>query len=55
MRHTFTTRMCEANINMKVMQDVLGHADAETTMNIYAEAQKDFKISELEALNEFYS
>lgn len=41
LRHTFTTRMCEAGVNIKVMQDILEHADAETTMQIYAEATKD--------------
>ena len=40
---------------MKVMQGVLGHADVETTLNIYAEAQKDFKVAELENLNTFYA
>lgn len=29
------------------MQEILGHADAETTMQIYAEATKDLKKSEL--------
>lgn len=43
LRHTFTTRMCEAGVNIKAMQDILGHADAETTMGIYAEATKDLK------------
>lgn len=47
LRHTFTTRMCEAGVNIKAMQDILGHADAETTMDIYAEATKDLKRAEL--------
>ncbi|MCY6356617.1 tyrosine-type recombinase/integrase [Clostridium sp. ZS2-4] len=47
LRHTFTTRMCEAGVNIKAMQDILGHSDAETTMDIYAEATKDFKRAEL--------
>jgi integrase len=47
LRHTFTTRMCEAGVNIKAMQDILGHADAETTMDIYAEATKDLKKAEL--------
>ena len=47
LRHTFTTRMCEAGVNVKAMQDILGHADAETTMDIYAEATPDLKRAEL--------
>ena len=46
LRHTFTTRMCEAGVNIKVIQDTLGHADVSTTLNIYADATKDLKRSE---------
>ena len=45
LRHTFTTRMCEAGVNIKVIQDTLGHADVSTTLNIYADATKDLKRS----------
>ena len=34
LRHTFTTRMCEAGVNVKVIQDTLGHKDISTTVNI---------------------
>ena len=30
LRHTFSTRMCEAGINVKVIQDTLGHQDIST-------------------------
>jgi hypothetical protein len=39
--------MCEADVNIKAMQEILGYVDAETTMDIYAEATKDMKKSEL--------
>lgn len=54
LRHTFTTRMCEAGVNIKAMQEILGHADAETTMDIYAEATKELKKSELINFEEFF-
>lgn len=38
LRHTFCTRFCENETNLKVIQDIMGHADISTTMNIYAEA-----------------
>ena len=54
LRHTFTTRMCEAGVNIKAMQEILGHADAETTMDIYAEATKDLKKSELINFEDYF-
>lgn len=55
LRHTFTTRMCEAGVNIKAMQDILGHADAETTMNIYADATSDLKELEMKNFGQFFS
>ena len=40
-RHTFASRFCENETNIKVIQEVMGHADVSTTMNIYAEANPD--------------
>lgn len=42
-RHTFCTRLCECESNLNVIQDIMGHADIQTTMNIYAEATKQAK------------
>jgi len=36
-RHTFCTRFCENETNIKVIQEIMGHSDITTTMNIYAE------------------
>ena len=38
LRHTFATRLCEVETNLKVIQYVMGHKNIETTMDIYAEA-----------------
>ena len=38
LRHTFATRLCETETNLKVIQSVMGHASIETTMDVYAEA-----------------
>ena len=46
LRHTFTTRMCEAGVNIKVIQDALGHSDISTTLNIYADVTKELRKSE---------
>lgn len=55
LRHTFTTRMCEAGVNVKAMQDILGHADAETTLQIYADATKDLKKAEMINFEEYFN
>ncbi len=54
LRHTFTTRMCEAGVNIKAMQDILGHADVETTLDIYAEATKDLKKAEMINFEDYF-
>ena len=40
LRHTFCTRLCENETNLKIIQDIMGHKDISTTMEIYAEATK---------------
>lgn len=44
LRHTFCTRFCENETNLKVIQEIMCHADISTTMNIYNEATKEKKI-----------
>ena len=51
LRHTFTTRLIEQNVNIKVVQDVLGHKDVKTTLDVYADVTKDLKKKEFEELN----
>ena len=43
LRHTFCTRFCENETNIKVIQEIMGHADIKTTMDIYNEATLDKK------------
>lgn len=50
-RHTFATRLCEHESNLKVIQSIMGHADITTTMNIYAEATKDRNVITAEVIN----
>ncbi len=37
LRHTFCTRLCENETNLKVIQSLMGHKDIQTTMDIYAD------------------
>ena len=55
LRHTFCTRFCEVEANIKAIQSIMGHANIETTMDIYAEATKDKKIESIKDLSTHYS
>lgn len=52
MRHTFTTRLVEAGVNLKVVQDTLGHKDFSTTMDIYTDVTRELKRGEFDDLQE---
>lgn len=51
-RHTFATRLCENESNVKAIQEIMGHADIETTLNVYAEATKAAKQKAIDNLQE---
>ena len=53
LRHTFATRLIEAGINIKVIQETLGHTDIKTTLNIYTDATEDLKGLEFGKLNDY--
>lgn len=52
LRHTFATRMCEAGVNIKAVQSIMGHADIAMTMDIYTDATEDFKRREIESFEQ---
>ncbi len=37
MRHTLCSRFCENEMNVKVFQEIMGHVNVETTLDIYIE------------------
>ena len=53
LRHTFTTRLCESDVNVKIMQEVLGHANIQTTLDIYADITEEFKHHTFGKLDDF--
>lgn len=55
LRHTFTTRLCEEGVNIKVIQDILGHKDISTTLDIYADVTKDLKRKEIVTFENRYA
>lgn len=54
LRHTFATRALENGFDIKVLADILGHADASTTLNKYAHALPDHKKVSMEKLSGLY-
>ncbi len=43
LRHTFCTRFCENETNLKVIQEIMGHANISVTMDIYNEVTRSMK------------
>lgn len=50
LRHTFCTRFCENESNIKVIQEIMGHGSVKTTMDIYAEATMEKKAEVFDSL-----
>ena len=53
LRHTFCTNMANAGMNVKGLQYLMGHSDAEVTMNIYTHASYDFAKAEILRISGF--
>jgi integrase len=51
MRHTFCSRLCENETNVKVIQSVMGHKDIQTTLDIYAEISEAKRQEVFKELN----
>jgi integrase len=50
LRHTFCSRLCESDMNVKVIQEIMGHKNIETTLDIYTEVNFNKKQESLEEL-----
>ena len=47
LRHTFATRCVENGVNIKTLQNILGHSNFKTTMDTYAHTTDDILMSEI--------
>lgn len=54
LRHTFATRALEAEMDIKVLSSILGHAQASTTLNLYSHALPDHKRQSMDKMSAFY-
>ena len=53
LRHTFCTRMCEIEPNVKLIQEVMGHKHLSTTMDVYTDVMEETKITAFQNLGAF--
>lgn len=50
LRHTFATRCIEAGMQPKTLQEILGHAKIDMTMNVYVHVMEDRKNREMSSV-----
>ena len=55
LRHTYATRLLEAGENYKTLQKLLGHADIQTTLNIYTHVSSETMQSATDKLDTLLS
>ena len=51
LRHTYTTNLLSGGAQPKDVQELLGHSDVSTTMNVYAHATRENKRSSVMILD----
>ena len=51
-RHTFCSRLFEANIDIKVVQEIMGHSSAITTLDVYTHTTTEQKIKSFSKLTQ---
>lgn len=54
LRHTFATRLFEKGVTPKTVQELMGHSDIKTTMNIYTHVMPEQKEDAINALNDLF-
>ena len=52
LRHTFCSRLCEGEMNIKVIQQIMGHKNVETTLDIYTEVSFKKQQDSLDELSQ---
>lgn len=55
LRHTHCTKLIENDVDIKYVQERMGHKDVQTTMNIYNHIRDDKKIRESNKINDIFS
>lgn len=51
LRHTYASRLIEENVNLKIVQELVGHSSINITMDIYGHIGNDIKFEAAQKLN----
>lgn len=54
LRHTYATRLFELDVPPKTVQHLMGHADIETTLNIYTKVMPEQKLKAVDKINNIF-
>lgn len=54
LRHTFATRSLEAGVNIKVLQELMGHSSMSVTADVYSHVMTEVKIEEMKKLGDIF-
>lgn len=55
LRHTYATRLFEANVPPKTVQVLMGHYDISITMDVYTKVMPEKKLEAVEKLNDLFA
>ena len=47
-RHTYCTRLCENDVNLKTIQSIMGHSNISVTMDIYSQVTEKKKLEDVQ-------
>ena len=53
-RHSYATRLFEANVPIKTIQTLMGHSSITVTMNIYTHVNETLKVKAIDAINNIF-
>lgn len=53
-RHSYATRLFEAGVDIKTVQELLGHSDYKTTVDIYTHVMPEKKLDAVSVFDELY-
>lgn len=55
LRHTYATRLFEANVPPKTVQALMGHSDITLTLNIYTKVMDNVKVEAVDKINNIFN